>query len=63
MEVENEDVEGLVSQISRLSTSGSSPASVSFGHHRGRGLTFVPRAVQRDMKSTPTQTKERSSRH
>ncbi|KAI4375202.1 hypothetical protein MLD38_013102 [Melastoma candidum] len=58
MEVEKEEIEDLVSQISRLSTSGSSPTSVSFGRRRGRGMTFVPRAVQRGMKSTPGQTKE-----
>ncbi|XP_018815453.1 zinc finger protein 511 [Juglans regia] len=48
MEVENESIDGLVSAVSKLSTSDSSPSSVSFGRRHTRGLSFVPRAVQRD---------------
>ncbi|KAA3459457.1 Zinc finger protein [Gossypium australe] len=46
MEVENEMMEGLVSAVSKLSTSDSSPSTVSFGRRNARGLTFVPRSVQ-----------------
>ncbi|KAK9272960.1 hypothetical protein L1049_003340 [Liquidambar formosana] len=54
MEVEDETIDGLVSAVSKLSTSDS-PSSVSFGHRHTRGLTFVPRAVQREKRpdSTP----------
>lgn len=59
MEVEDETIDGLVSAVSKLSTSDSSPLSVSFGHRHTRGLTFVPRAVHRERKpdSTSMQTK------
>lgn len=50
MEVENETIDGLVSAVSKLSTSDSSPSSISFGRRNARGLTFVPRAVQRDKR-------------
>ncbi|KAF8408432.1 hypothetical protein HHK36_007584 [Tetracentron sinense] len=49
MEVE-ETINGLVSAVSKLSTSDSSPSSVSFGRRHTRGFTFLPRAVQREMK-------------
>lgn len=48
MEVENETIDGLVSAVSKLSTSDSSPSSISFGRRNARGLTFVPRVVQPD---------------
>ncbi|KAF3435252.1 hypothetical protein FNV43_RR22339 [Rhamnella rubrinervis] len=54
MEVENEAIDGLVSGISKLSTSDYSPSSVSFGWRNTRGLTFAPRAVQRDKRSDST---------
>lgn len=54
MEVENESIDGLVSAVSKLSTSDSSPSSVSFGRRHTRGLTFVPRAVQREKMPDPT---------
>lgn len=59
MEVEDETIDGLVSAVSKLSTSDSTPSSVSFGRRHTRGLTFVPRAVQRERKpdSTSMQTK------
>jgi hypothetical protein len=50
MEVENESIDGLVSAVSKLSTSDSSPSSISFGRRHTRGLTFVPRAVQREKR-------------
>lgn len=48
MEVENETMDGLISGVSKLSTSDSTPSSVSFGRRHTRGLTFVPRSVQRE---------------
>lgn len=51
MEVESETILGLISGVSRLSTSDSTPASISFGRRHTRGLTFVPRAVQREKVS------------
>lgn len=59
MEVEDETINGLVSAVSKLSTSDSTPSSVSFGRRHTRGLTFVPRAVHHERKpdSTSMQTK------
>lgn len=48
MQVDKETMSGLVSAVSKLSTSDSSPSSISFGRRHTRGLTFVPRSVQRD---------------
>ncbi|KAH7518912.1 hypothetical protein FEM48_Zijuj09G0221500 [Ziziphus jujuba var. spinosa] len=53
MEVENETIDGLVSAVSKLSTSDS-PSSISFGRRHTRGLTYVPRAVQREKKPDTT---------
>ncbi|CAN1137504.1 Zinc finger protein 511, partial [Linum perenne] len=49
MEEESEEVNCLTSALSKMTT-GSTPKSVSFGRGNTRGLTFVPRAVQRDIK-------------
>ncbi|KAF6148489.1 hypothetical protein GIB67_038844 [Kingdonia uniflora] len=49
MEID-EAVDSLVSGVSRLGTSDSSPSSVSFGRRHNRGFTFVPRAVERGKK-------------
>lgn len=54
MDIENESIDGLVSAVSKLSTADSSPSSVSFGRRHTRGLTFVPRAVQRDKRPDST---------
>ncbi|WOG96367.1 hypothetical protein DCAR_0415702 [Daucus carota subsp. sativus] len=58
MQVDEETMSGLVSAVSKLSTSDSSPSSISFGRRHTRGLTFVPRSVQRDKKldSAPKET-------
>lgn len=45
MEVENAAIDDLASAVSKLSTSDSTPSSISFGH-RPKGFTFVPRAVR-----------------
>ncbi|XP_076921859.1 uncharacterized protein LOC143583441 [Bidens hawaiensis] len=51
MQVEEGTLNDLVSGVSRLTTSDSTtPSTVSFGRRHTRGLTFVPRAVQREAK-------------
>ncbi|XP_077229452.1 nucleic acid binding / zinc ion binding protein isoform X2 [Tasmannia lanceolata] len=49
MEVD-EKIDDLVSAVSKLSTSDSSPSAISFGRRHTRGLTFLPRSVQRNKK-------------
>lgn len=51
MDVDNATMDGLVTAVSKLSTSDSTPSSVSFGRRHTRGLTYVPRAVQREVGS------------
>uniref|UniRef100_A0A7N0UBP7 C2H2-type domain-containing protein n=1 Tax=Kalanchoe fedtschenkoi TaxID=63787 RepID=A0A7N0UBP7_KALFE len=46
MEVEDQDMDILVSAVSKLTTSDSTPSSITFGRRGTRGLTFTPRAVQ-----------------
>lgn len=60
MDIEGETIDGLVSAVSKLSTSDSSPSSISFGRRNTRGLTFVPRAVQQEKRadSVPTGGKQ-----
>lgn len=55
MEIEEETISGLVSAVSKLSTSDSTPSSVSFGRRHTRGFTFVPRAVQNEKRPDSTQ--------
>jgi len=59
MQVEMETIGGLISAVSKLSTSDSVPTSISFGHRHSRGLTFVPRSVHggRRPDSSPAATK------
>ncbi|KAK1355185.1 Zinc finger protein 511 [Heracleum sosnowskyi] len=52
MQVDEETMSGLVSDVSLLCTSDSSPLSISFGRRHTRGLGFVPRAVQQDRNVT-----------
>ncbi|KAG8366770.1 hypothetical protein BUALT_Bualt16G0002200 [Buddleja alternifolia] len=58
MQVEEENIDSLVSAVSRLTTSDS-PSSISFGRRHTRGLTFVPRAIQKETRPdhSPGQTK------
>ncbi|XP_008807434.1 zinc finger protein 511 [Phoenix dactylifera] len=49
MEVE-EKIDDLVSAVSKLSTSDSTPSCISFGHRRARGFAFVPRSIQQNRK-------------
>ncbi|GJU09556.1 zinc finger protein 511 [Tanacetum coccineum] len=51
MQIEEETLNDLVSAVSKLNTSeDSTPSAISFGRRHTRGVTFVPRAVQRDGK-------------
>ena len=49
MQVEDDSIDGLVTAVSKLTTR-ESPSEVSFGRHRNRGLTFVPRSIQRERR-------------
>jgi hypothetical protein len=52
MEVEDKgSLDGLVSALSSLTTSDTTPSNVSFGRRHGRGLTFVPRSVHREKRT------------
>ncbi|XVF60025.1 hypothetical protein PTKIN_Ptkin08bG0009600 [Pterospermum kingtungense] len=51
MEVEKETMDDLVSAVSKLSTSDSTPSTISFGRRSTRGLTFVPRSIQRERRT------------
>ncbi|PHU27867.1 hypothetical protein BC332_06199 [Capsicum chinense] len=50
MQVEEERIDNLVSAVSKLTTADS-PSAISFGRSRTRGLSFVPRAVNRQRGS------------
>ena len=56
MEIEDETISNLVSAVSKLSTSDSTPSSVSFGRRHTRGFTFVPRAVQHEKRPDSIQS-------
>lgn len=56
MEIEDETISSLVSAVSKLSTSDSTPSSVSFGRRHTRGLAFAPRTVQHEKMSDSTQS-------
>ena len=47
MEVEQK-IDELTSAVSKLSTADSTPANITFGHRRSRGLTFVPRSIRQN---------------
>ncbi|XP_010905507.1 uncharacterized protein [Elaeis guineensis] len=49
MEVE-EKIDNLASAVSKLSTSDSTPSSISFGHRHARGFAFVPRSIRQNQK-------------
>ncbi|KAE8785948.1 hypothetical protein D1007_40287 [Hordeum vulgare] len=51
MEVEQK-IDELSSAVSRLSTADSVPSSVTFGHRRARGLTFVPRSIRQNKQAS-----------
>lgn len=50
MEVEQK-IDELTCAVSKLSTGDSTPASVTFGHRRSRGLTFVPRSIRQNKQA------------
>lgn len=52
MEVEQK-IDELSSAVSRLSTADSVPSSITFGHRRARGLTFVPRSISKGINYKP----------
>lgn len=57
MEVEDKaSLDGLVSALSTLTTSDTTPSNVSFGRRHGRGLTFVPRSVHREKPTNSSST-------
>lgn len=51
-EMEVEGVDDLVSAVSKLSTSDSSPLNISFGHRHARAFPFVPRSIRQSSKQT-----------
>ncbi|XP_019185404.1 PREDICTED: zinc finger protein 511 [Ipomoea nil] len=54
-----EDMDKLVSAVSKLSTSDS-PSTISFGRNRNRGLAFMPRAVQCERRPRPDSSQSSS---
>ncbi|KAJ0988801.1 hypothetical protein J5N97_007157 [Dioscorea zingiberensis] len=54
--VDEEKMNDLVSAVSKLSTSDSTPASVSFGHRHSRGFALLPRSVRQNTKQTSQST-------
>ncbi|KAG2335161.1 hypothetical protein Bca52824_006341 [Brassica carinata] len=57
MEVEDKaSLDGLVSALSTLTTSDTTPSNVSFGRRHGRGLTSVPRSVHREKPTNSLST-------
>lgn len=57
--VDEEKMNDLVSAVSKLSTSDSSPTSIRFGHRHSRGITFLPRSVQQNTNRPSQSTKKR----
>ncbi|KAL6659636.1 hypothetical protein ACP70R_002465 [Stipagrostis hirtigluma subsp. patula] len=55
MEVEQK-IDELTSAVSKLSTTDSTPASITFGHRRSRGLTFVPRSIRQSKQASQPET-------
>ncbi|KAL5204273.1 hypothetical protein ABZP36_009144 [Zizania latifolia] len=56
MEVDKQ-VDDLTSAVSKLSTADSTPSSISFGHRRSRGLTFVPRSIRQNKQVSQAEPK------
>ncbi|GJN25173.1 hypothetical protein PR202_gb12967 [Eleusine coracana subsp. coracana] len=57
MEVEQK-IDELTSAVSKLSTVDSTtPATVTFGHRRSRGLTFVPRSIRQNKQASQPEGK------
>ncbi|XAR52013.1 hypothetical protein NMG60_11006840 [Bertholletia excelsa] len=59
MQVEEETIDDLVSAVSKLRTSDTTPSAISFGHRHTRGFSFVPRAVQRQRPDSSSAAKEK----
>lgn len=58
MEVEQK-MDELTSAVSKLSTADSTPSSITFGHRRSRGLTFVPRSIKQNKQVSQPEAKWR----
>ncbi|KQJ88490.1 zinc finger protein 511 [Brachypodium distachyon] len=56
MEVEQK-MDELTSAVSKLSTADSTPSSITFGHRRSRGLTFVPRSIKQNKQVSQPEAK------
>ncbi|XP_047081268.1 zinc finger protein 511-like [Lolium rigidum] len=56
MEVEQK-IDELTSAVSKLSTADSTPSSITFGHRRSRGLTFVPRSIRQNKQVSNPEAK------
>jgi hypothetical protein len=56
MDVE-QNIDELASAVSKLSTVDSTPASVTFGHRRTRGFTFVPRSIKQNKQASQPEAK------
>jgi hypothetical protein len=56
MEVETK-IDELTSAVSKLSTADSTPSSITFGHRRSRGLTFVPRSIRQNKQASKPEAK------
>ena len=56
MEVDKK-IEELTDAVSKLSTADSTPATVTFGHHRSRGFTFVPRSIRQNKQASQPEAK------
>ncbi|KAI0499478.1 hypothetical protein KFK09_017682 [Dendrobium nobile] len=48
--MEVEEIDKLVSSVSKLSTSDSTPSNISFGRRHSRAFTFIPRSLRQNVK-------------
>ncbi|XP_078434097.1 nucleic acid binding / zinc ion binding protein [Wolffia australiana] len=55
-EIADVEMEDLVSAVSRLTTSGSAPSSICFGHRHARAFQLLPRSIQQNRKPKPSET-------
>ncbi|KAL6011639.1 hypothetical protein ACLOJK_002087 [Asimina triloba] len=60
MEVEQK-IDELASAVSKLSTTDSSPTTISFGRRHAHGFSFLPRAVQKNRRHGSSQEFQKDS--
>ncbi|KAH0456537.1 hypothetical protein IEQ34_014444 [Dendrobium chrysotoxum] len=48
--MEVEEIDKLVSAVSKLSTSDSTPSNISFGRRHTRAFSFIPRSLRQNVK-------------